>query len=126
MGLIQFWTIVLSFMYGISIGSFLNVLVYRIPRNLNPYKGRSFCPSCHHNLAWHDLIPLFSFLFQKGSCKYCGTQISYRYPLIEFVNGILFVVNILLFGLIYGIVIIIISEIVLTYTLIKLEELKTS
>lgn len=79
----------LAFLIGISIGSFVNVLVYRIPRGLDFVKGRSFCPACQQTLGARDLIPLLSWAFLKGKCRYCGAKISIRYPLVELAGGLL-------------------------------------
>jgi len=54
-------------------------------------KGRSFCPYCHHQLSWQDLIPVFSFLILRGACRYCHKKISWQYPLVEIPTGILFI-----------------------------------
>lgn len=85
------------FLYGIVIGSFLNVCIYRIPKKENIATERSHCMSCGTQLKWYDLVPLFSWLFLRGKCRYCGTKISVQYPLVEFTNGIgyvwIFVVN---------------------------------
>jgi leader peptidase (prepilin peptidase)/N-methyltransferase len=94
-------TILLSFfifIFGLIIGSFLNVLIYRIPLKLDFVKGRSFCPSCHHELGALDLFPVFSYVFLKGQCRYCHEKISLRYPLIELLTGILFTLVYLRFG----------------------------
>ena len=80
----------LIFIFGIVIGSFLNVLIWRLPREESP-NGRSHCPHCLHELVWYDLIPVFSFAVQRGRCRYCKQSISFRYPLIEIVTGVLFV-----------------------------------
>lgn len=80
----------LIFIFGIVIGSFLNVLIWRLPRQETP-NGRSHCPRCLHELAWYDLIPVLSFLVQRGQCRYCKQSISFRYPLIEILTGALFV-----------------------------------
>jgi len=53
-------------------------------------KGRSYCPKCHHTLAGYDLVPVFSFLFLKGKCRYCGKPISWQYPIIELITGLIF------------------------------------
>lgn len=82
----------LVFLYGIVIGSFLNVCIYRIPKKESIVTVGSHCMSCHHSLAWYDLFPLFSFLCLKGKCRYCGTKLSWQYPAIEFLNGILYVI----------------------------------
>ena len=84
---------------GICIGSFLNVLIYRIPEKLNFAKGRSFCPACGHELKAIDLVPVVSFLFLRGKCRYCGNKISFRYPLIELLGGALALCSVCRFGL---------------------------
>ncbi|MEG2298367.1 MAG: prepilin peptidase [Anaerovoracaceae bacterium] len=87
------------FLLGITIGSFLNVLIYRIPRKLDFVKGRSFCPRCENQLKALDLMPILSFLFLKGKCRYCNEKISIRYPLIEFLSGIGAIGSVAAFGL---------------------------
>lgn len=77
-----------SFFIGICIASFINVVIYRVPQEISIAKGRSFCPSCHHELKWMDLIPIFSFLFLRGKCRYCGANIPVRDTIIEFLGGI--------------------------------------
>lgn len=85
------------FLYGIIIGSFLNVCIYRIPNKESVAKQRSHCMTCGHRLAWYDLFPVFSYVFLKGRCRYCQTKISMQYPLIECINGLgyvwIFMVN---------------------------------
>ncbi len=88
---------VYAFCMGICIGSFLNVLIYRIPLHLNVAKGRSFCPTCKHKLGAMDLVPLFSYLFLGGKCRYCKTKISPRYFIIELVTGILYCLTVYLY-----------------------------
>ena len=78
------------FIYGLLIGSFLNVLIYRIPRDENIAWPGSHCTSCGHDLKWYDNIPLFSYLFLRGKCRYCGQKISFQYPLVELCNGIMY------------------------------------
>lgn len=75
------------FIYGIIIGSFLNVCILRIPLKETIVKKRSHCMSCGHQLAWYDLFPLFSYLFLSGKCRYCKAKISKQYPIVEFING---------------------------------------
>ena len=82
---------IILFLYGIVIGSFLNVCIYRIPKQENIAKVRSHCMQCDHQLKWYELIPLFSYLLQGGKCRVCKTKISVQYPLIEGANGILYV-----------------------------------
>lgn len=78
-----------SFVFGTIIGSFLNVVALRFNTGMT-LGGRSRCFSCGKDLFWYELIPLFSFLFQKGSCTKCGSKISYQYPTVEFITGVLF------------------------------------
>ncbi len=80
------------FLYGIVIGSFLNVLIYRLPKKENIALTRSHCMSCGYQLRWYDLIPLLSFLALGGRCRKCKTKLSVQYPLIEGLNGVLYLV----------------------------------
>lgn len=80
------------FLYGIVIGSFLNVCIYRIPKQESIVKVRSHCMTCGYGLKWYDLIPLFSFLFLGGKCRKCRTKLSVQYPLIEALNGVLYII----------------------------------
>ena len=79
------------FLIGISIGSFLNVCIYRIPKKEDIVFERSHCMSCGNVLKWYELIPLFSFLVQGGKCRNCKTKLSVQYPLIELLNGLIYV-----------------------------------
>jgi len=81
-----------AFIIGSCIGSFLNVVVYRFPNDLSIIKPRSFCPKCKTKLTWTENIPLISWLIQRGSCINCSTTISMRYPLVELITAILFVI----------------------------------
>jgi len=84
--------LLLLFIIGAIIGSFLTAYTYRWPRGKSVKKGRSECPGCGKMIAWFDNIPLFSYVFLRGKCRNCGKHISLRYPLIEASTGILFVV----------------------------------
>ena len=75
--------------FGILVGSFLNVLIYRIPKKEEFVKTSSHCMSCGHKLAWYDNIPLFSWLTLMGKCRYCKDKISVQYPIVEFANGVI-------------------------------------
>lgn len=75
------------FLYGVIVGSFLNVCILRIPLKETIVSKRSHCMSCGHQLAWYDLFPLFSYLFLRGKCRYCKAKISKQYPIVEFING---------------------------------------
>jgi leader peptidase (prepilin peptidase) / N-methyltransferase len=82
---------ILAGLIGLLIGSFLNVCVYRMPRDLsvaNP--ARSFCPGCEKTVAWYDNLPLVSYILLKGRCRYCSAVIPLRYLLVELATGILF------------------------------------
>lgn len=79
------------FLYGIVIGSFLNVCIYRLPKHENIVKVRSHCMNCGYQLKWYDLVPVFSYLFLGGKCRKCKEKISIQYPLIEVLNGVLYV-----------------------------------
>ncbi len=90
---------IVSFLYGIVIGSFLNVCIYRIPAGESLSKKRSHCMSCGYQLRWFDLIPLFSWLFLRGKCRKCKSPISYQYPLVEAANGFLYVLIFVVCGI---------------------------
>jgi leader peptidase (prepilin peptidase) / N-methyltransferase len=82
---------VLVFILGLFVGSFLNVLADRLPRDESVVRGRSHCEKCKKTLAWYDLIPLFSFLQLRGRCRYCHFPLSFYYPTVEIITGALFV-----------------------------------
>ncbi|PIZ87448.1 MAG: prepilin peptidase, partial [Candidatus Nealsonbacteria bacterium CG_4_10_14_0_2_um_filter_40_15] len=79
------------FIFGLIAGSFLNCVIYRLEQGQSFLKGRSYCPLCKHTLSWQDLVPVLSFLFLRGKCRYCRQKISLQYPLVELATGILFV-----------------------------------
>ena len=87
------------FLYGITIGSFLNVCIYRIPRHENIALTRSHCMTCGYQLSWYDLVPLFSWLALRGRCRKCKAPISKQYPIIEAANGMLYVLTFAVHGL---------------------------
>src|SRR3989344_3619523 len=78
------------FSFGTIIGSFLNVLVLRLGTGEAIGRGRSRCFSCGKTLTWRELIPLVSFITQKGKCRSCGSRISWQYPIVEFITGLVF------------------------------------
>lgn len=77
--------------FGLCIGSFLNVVIYRVPRHLSILRPASACPSCHHEIRPYDNVPVFSWLILRGRCRDCRAPISPRYPLVEAATAGLFV-----------------------------------
>lgn len=78
------------FLFGLIIGSFLNCVIYRLEKGKSFLKGRSFCPQCKHLLGFFDLIPLLSFSFLRGKCRYCKKIISWQYPIVEISTALIF------------------------------------
>lgn len=87
------------FILGLVIGSYLNVCIYRIPRQISTAAGRSKCTVCDTVIKWYDLIPVLSYLILRGKCRGCGERISPRYMLIELLTGVCFLLAFLLFGM---------------------------
>src|SRR5436190_10954683 len=83
--------IIFCFMLGAIVGSFLNVVVWRLPRGESLVSPPSRCPVCLHRLAWYDNVPVFGWIWLRGRCRYCHTPISAQYPTVEFFTGALFV-----------------------------------
>ncbi|MBU4141967.1 prepilin peptidase [Patescibacteria group bacterium] len=79
------------FLFGLIVGSFLNVVIFRLESGEQVVRGRSHCRHCRHILEWYDLIPVLSFLALGGKCRYCGKALSVQYPLVELATGMLFV-----------------------------------
>ena len=77
-------------MIGVSIGSFLNVLIDRLPQE-ELITGRSNCDHCKKDLAWYDLLPILSYVYLGASCRYCGKKLSFFYPMVEVITGAMFV-----------------------------------
>lgn len=88
----------LVFLFGISVGSFLNVCILRMPKGESIISGPSHCTSCGKKLKWYEMIPIFSFLALRGRCSGCKTAISAQYPLIEALNGALWVLTLVFLG----------------------------
>lgn len=87
---ISILNLLILFVFGLSIGSFLNVVIYRAKIKKSIVHPQSFCPSCKHCLAWYDLIPVASFIILGGKCRYCRKRVSWQYPLVELACGVLF------------------------------------
>ncbi len=91
--------LVAVFLYGIIIGSFLNVLIYRMPRKLSLIRPRSKCPQCGSKIEFYDNVPIFSYVILRGKCRSCRGRISFRYPVVEALAGFLSVVALFHFGI---------------------------
>lgn len=90
---------ILSALTGLAIGSFLNVVIYRLPKGQFFSKARSFCPNCGAQIKAYDNIPVLSYIILRGKCRNCKAHISLRYPVIELLNCILWIVNFAVFGI---------------------------
>lgn len=82
---------------GACVGSFLNVLIYRIPKGEEFVRTPSHCMTCGHQLKWYELVPVFSWLAQKGKCRSCGVKLSAQYPIVEATNGLMWLLTGILF-----------------------------
>ncbi|MCX6755361.1 MAG: prepilin peptidase [Candidatus Nomurabacteria bacterium] len=91
---------ILFFLFGAIIGSFLNVVIYRFNTG-KTFGGRSMCMACSKSLSWYELVPVFSFLIQKGKCRNCKAKISIQYPLVEVLTGFVFAAIFLKYQLLF-------------------------
>jgi leader peptidase (prepilin peptidase)/N-methyltransferase len=89
---------VFAFLFGAAIGSFLNVVVYRLPVGISIIKPRSFCPSCKKPIMWYENIPIVSYVVLGGKCSRCKKPISIHYPLVELITAVLFLYLFLTYG----------------------------
>ncbi len=80
----------IAFVAGLLIGSFLNVCIHRMPKDLSVVRPRSYCPACKALIRWYDNIPLYSYVALRGRCRHCGARIPWRYPLVELLTGLAF------------------------------------
>jgi len=88
-----------ALVFGLLIGSFLNVCIYRWPRDFSVVRPRSYCPACEAPIAWYDNVPLASFVILGGRCRHCRARIPLRYPLVELLTGGLFFLLVYRYGL---------------------------
>ncbi len=95
---ILIYSLILAFILGSVFGSFLNCIADRINNHQKWWSGRSVCDNCSHSLSLLDLFPIFSYIFLKGKCRYCGNKISIKYLISELLLGSLFVVYLLIYG----------------------------
>ncbi len=90
----MFWIIIFFiFLFGLCLGSFLNVCIYRLPRDRSVAEGRSQCPHCEQLIKWYDNLPLVSYLWLRGKCRHCGEPIRFRYFLIELLSGLIVAIS---------------------------------
>lgn len=88
-------TVIIAFIMGTFLGSFYTLAVYRIPLKQDITHERSYCPKCNHKLNFLDLVPVFSYIFLRGKCRYCGEKIRPRYLILEIISGLVFALYIL-------------------------------
>ncbi len=113
------------FAIGASIFSFLNVVIYRLPRHIQFSLGKSMCTSCGHSLAPNDLIPIISWVSLKGKCRYCGEPISARYTIVESIGGVSAVICTLVLGInVWALVAFLISGVVTVAAYIAYDKAK--
>ena len=113
---------IIFFICGLIIGSFLEVVIYRVPRKISIIKPGSYCPSCNGKIAFYDNIPLISYILLRGRCRNCKVKISYKTFIIEILTGLLFVLNYFFFGLsIQTIIGIIFSSVLIAVSFIDID-----
>jgi leader peptidase (prepilin peptidase) / N-methyltransferase len=95
---VQYYLAVVSLLLGLVVGSFLNVVIYRLPRHESLVRPPSHCPACSSLVRWHDNVPVFGWLMLRGKCRDCGQRISVRYPLVEGMTGVAFCLCFVRFG----------------------------
>ncbi len=103
--LVDIYIITLLFVLGLVMGSFYTVVGTRLPKNESIVKPRSHCDKCKHVLKWYELIPVISYVLQRGRCRNCNTKLSLEYPLIELLNGFLFSLSYALYGFSYEMIV---------------------
>lgn len=94
---IKIMALIIAGILGLCIGSFLNVVIYRVPNGLNIAKPTSHCPNCKNPIKWYDNIPVLSYIFLGGKCRHCKEHISFRYTIVEILNAVLWLLSVLMF-----------------------------
>ena len=113
---------VIIFILGLVIGSFLNVVIYRLPKGESIVRPPSHCPECGHRLKPLELVPIVSYIFLRGKCSNCGIRISVRYPMVELFTAIIFTGNYIMFSDIMNIVAgLVLSSILIALTMIDYD-----
>ena len=93
----EFLLFLMILLLGLCVGSFCNVLIYRVPKGEEFVKTPSHCMTCGHGLKWYELIPVVSWMMQGGKCRACGVKLSAQYPLVEAVNGLMWLATAVMF-----------------------------
>ena len=116
---------IIFFAIGASIFSFLNVIIYRLPRGMQFSFGKSMCTTCKHELARKDLIPIISWVSLRGKCRYCGAKISARYTIVEILGGVSAVVCTLCIGInLWALLAFLLSGVIVTALYILYDKLR--
>lgn len=122
MELLDIYLLITFALVGLFTGSFLNVCIYRIPRGNFMSSNRSFCPHCHTTLKWYELIPVLSYLFLRARCRTCKEKISARYPFVEGLNMILWILAYLKFGMtFYTILTVVFFSVLIVMSMIDMD-----
>lgn len=109
-------------LFGLVVGSFLNVCIYRMPQKMSISKGRSMCTNCSTTIKPYDLIPVLSYIFLGGKCRNCKTKISVRYPFVELINAFLWFATVVYFGFtLKSVIYCILFSILLTLSMIDFD-----
>lgn len=117
--------LIILFIFGAIFGSFFNVVIYRLPKKESIVHGSSHCPKCMVSITPYDLIPILSYLFLNGKCRQCKEPISWRYPLIEFITALSFVLVYLQYGYSYFTIIgILLASILIIVTMIDIDTME--
>lgn len=124
----SFWlyALVITFylLFFVAIGSFLNVLIYRLPKKMSIIKKSSHCPLCGYKIKWYENIPIFSYLFLRGRCHHCQEKINIRYVIVEVLGLLVAIVSLIRFDLSYtSIIVTLLLEIFIAIFFIDKDEL---
>ena len=117
---------ILAGVVGLCVGSFLNVVIYRVPNGMNLSKPASHCPKCSYKLHWYDNIPVLSYIMLKGKCRVCKEPISIRYTLVEVFNMLLWILSVAMFwkeSIVYSLIAMAISSLMICVFFIDLEHM---
>lgn len=121
------FTYILTGLLGLCIGSFLNVVIYRVPLGMSVVYPPSHCPKCDYKLKWYDNIPVLSYCLLGGKCRGCGEHISFRYTVVELANMLLWLASVFLFfsfdayGIIKTVCVMVLSSVLICVFFIDLE-----